>query len=232
MTKPEYVKTRPLLVCTLGLILGLYVHVQGMDSTNVGESGGIPILPDNSLLGTAENNKLCSYKTLDKKIHCQSNQKGASEYKVTAIRSPVFPRFQPRRTGTISVVNNTRYGFIAPLSYNKVGHDTIVCKLALNFKPTGKAAVWIWFDEIRFDGSNHRAFVDTNGDGLIDSTLVGKWNGNLYGSNRWWTPDPFDGRYSSTLREFTNRPEFGTVGGKVRGCSVENVKVATLVAIN
>ena len=124
------------------------------------------------------------------------------------------------------------YGFISPLVYKKEGSDFTICKLSLEFKPKGKPVVWIWFDEIRFDGENHRAFIDSNGDGFIDRTLVGKWNGNLYGSRKWWTPDPLDGVYTAEEREYTNRPGFETINGKLRGCSVEKVKVATLSAIN
>ena len=232
MERPETVKSSHWIGWFLLLTVFPNCNVQGMDSTSVVGANAIPIPSVNSILGSAENNKLCSYKSNDKKIHCLSNLEDKKEYKVSAIRSPTFPRFQARKIGSINVQNNSMYGFISPITYKRVGQDTIACKLALAFKQTGMAVVWIWFDEIRFDGRNHRAFLDTNGDSLIDRTLVGQWNGNLYGSKKWWTPDPFDGKYSTEEREFTNRPEFGTFKGKARGCGVESVKVATLVAIN
>ncbi len=206
--------------------------VWGMDSTVITGTSEIPIPPVISILGSVENNKLCSYKSIDSKVHCQSSQEGGKEFMVTQIRSPTFPRFQSPKIGNITIQNNTVYGFISPLVYKKEGSDFTICKLSLEFKPKGKPVVWIWFDEIRFDGENHRAFIDSNGDGFIDRTLVGKWNGNLYGSRKWWTPDPLDGVYTAEEREYTNRPGFETINGKLRGCSVEKVKVATLSAIN
>lgn len=232
MERSKPIKSRQWIAVILFLTVIPFSNVQGMDSTSVVGVSEIPIPTAVSILGGVENNKLCSYKTIDKKVHCLSSKEGESEYKVTEIRSPTFPRFQSRKIGSISVQNNTIYGFISPVTYKRAGQDTIACKLVLEFKPTGNPALWIWHDEIRFDGGNHKAFIDTNGDGFIDSTLVGRWNGNLYGSNKWWSPDPFDGKYSTDEREFTNRPEFGLINGKTRGCDVESAKVATLVAIS
>ena len=206
--------------------------IPAMDSTNVSGTDEIPIPPGLSILGNVENNKLCKFKSIDSKIHCQSNQGGIVEYKVDQLINPSFPRFQSRKIGNILVENGKIYGFILPISHQKEGQDTSICKLALEFVETGKPSVWIWFDEIRFDGQLHRAFIDTNGDGFIDRTLEGKWNGKLYGSKKWWTPDPFDGKYTTLQRQYTNRPEFTQIRGKVRGCDIDNVKVVLLTAIN
>ena len=46
------------------------------------------------------------------------------------------------------------------------------------------------------------------------------------------TPDPFDGKYTSEEREYTNRPVFELINGKVRGCDIANVKVVSLTPIN
>ena len=206
--------------------------IQAMDSTNVSGTDEIPVPPGLSILGNVENNKLCKFKSNDKKIHCQSDLGGMVEYKVDQTINPSFPRFQSRKIGNILVKNDKIYGFTSPISHQKEGQDTFICKLALEFVETGKPAVWIWFDEIRFDGQMHRAFIDNNGDGFIDRTLEGKWNGNLYGSKKWWTPDPFDGKYTTEEREFTNRPEFDRINGKIRRCDIANVKVVSLNPIN
>lgn len=206
--------------------------ILAMDSTNVSGTDEIPVPPGLSILGNVENNKLCKFKSIDSKIHCQSNQGGIVEYRVDKIIHPVFPRFQSRKIGNIIVNNDKIYGFISPISHQKSGQDTSICKLALEFVETGKTAVWIWHDEIRFEAKEHQAFIDTNGDGFIDRILNGKWSGNLYGSKKWWTPDPFDGKYTTGEREYTNRPEFDQINGKVRRCDIPNVKVVSLNPIN
>jgi len=206
--------------------------ILGMDSTNVSGTDEIPVPPGLSILGNVENNKLCKFKSIDSKIHCQSDLGGMVEYKVDEIINPSFPRFQSRKIGNILVNSDKIYGFTSPISHQKEGQDTSICKLALEFVETGKPAVWIWFDEIRFVGQMHRAFIDTNGDGFIDRTLKGRWSGKLYGSKKWWTPDPFDGKYTAVQRDHTIRPEFAQIGGKLRGCDIGNVKVVSLTAIN
>ena len=112
MERHEPVKSRQWIAWILFWAFIPYSNVRGMDSTNVVGANAIPILTANSILGSAENNKLCSYRATDKKIHCLNNQEGASEYKVTEIRSPIFPRFQSQKTGNIGIRNNTKYGFL------------------------------------------------------------------------------------------------------------------------
>ena len=206
--------------------------LQAMDSTNVSGITEITLPTNISILGRTENNKLCSYKSVDKKVHCISNLEGQKEYKVAGIVTPSFPRFQAQRIGSIVVQKNTVYGFISPIKYKKEGSKTIVCKLALEFEQNGKPVVWVWYDEIRFEGAIHKALIDDNGDGFIDRILEGRWNGKLYGSKKWWTPNPFDGSYTNDERSYTHRPQFGNVNGQSRGCDVESVKVAQLSAIN
>ena len=220
------------VILPLLLVVFLPGGIVAMDSTNVTGTVEIPVPTGLSILGNVENNKFCKFKSIDSKIHCQSKQGGIVEYRVDETIYPIFPRFQSRRIGNIIVENDKIYGFTSPISRQRESQDTSVCKLALEFVETGQNAVWIWYDEIRFGGAVHRAHIDTDGDGFIDRILTGNWNGNLYGSKKWWTPNPFDGKYTVGEREYTTRPEFNRINGKVRGCDIANVKVVSLTPIS
>lgn len=220
------------IILPLLFVVFLPGGIVAMDSTNVTGTVEIPVPPGLSILGNVENNKLCKFKSIDSKIHCQSNQGGIVEYRVDETIYPILPRFQSRKIGNIIVENDKIYGFTSPISHQWESQDTSVCKLALEFVETGQHAIWIWYDEIRFDGAEHRAHIDTDGDGFIDRILTGNWNGNLYGSKKWWTPDPFDGKYTTEEREYTHRPVFERINGRVRGCGIANVKVVSLTPIN
>ncbi len=214
-----------------GLILIAITQASAVasDSTELPEFTAVGKRPSSSILGQVEDTKTCTYKALDRRIHCLKGEKDDTDYLAGSVLKPAFPRFQPLQTGFVTIDSSQTYGFVNPETMQSSGGETTVCKLALKMAISESEYVWVWFDEIRFEGLRHHALIDDNGNGFYDRKVSGLWTGEVSGSRKWWTSDPFDGRYSEALRTYTIRPEFGRQGGRSRACLPSDTRVVTLL---
>ena len=211
-------------------------HALG-DSSTIRSMLDIPKAPQNSIIGQATDDKTCRYKSTDGKIHCTYGSGGnAEEYVADSTSTPSFPAFGSFRMGHVSLEEGARYTFLNAESPSPVSGRVAVryCRLALQFLTSDDEIVWIWHDELRYDGSGQVAVVDSDGDGYGDLPVTGEWNGNLYGSSRWWTPNPYESSYSAEERAYPPRPTFGRINGagKSRSCVPDSVKVVKLVPVS
>ncbi len=138
--------------------------------------------------------------------------------------------------GHFSPEEGVRYAFLNAEAPTPVsgGAATMYCKLALQFQTSTDEIVWIWHDEFRFDSAGQVAVVDSDGDGYSDLAVAGRWNGNMYGSNRWWTPNPFGSSFTAEERTYPARPAFGRINGigRNRSCQPASVKVMKLAPVS
>ena len=204
------------------------------DSTSILPVFDIPKALDGSIIGQASDGKTCRFKSMDAKIHCMyGSGDNAEEYVAEATSVPSFPAFGSIRMGHVSLEEEARYAFLNAEAPTPVSGEVAVmfCKLTLQFHTDAGEIVWIWHDELRFDGTGQVAMVDSDGDGFGDLAVTGRWNGNMYGSNRWWTPNPYGSSYSAEERAYPARPAFGSINsaGRDRSCQPVNVRVVKLV---
>lgn len=204
------------------------------DSTDVPASAQTAKRQDHSILGGASDGKTCKYKSADKKIHCLHGDGGAEEHLVDDIMDPEFTGIGRLDFGRVEANPGAHYVFLNAESAAAVpGRSALVfCKLALQFITARNEIIWIWHDELAIDGGGHLAAIDTDGSGHADLAVSGRWNGTIYGSNRWWTANPNDSAYSAAERSYAARPTFGKIGGKGRdrGCKPSDARVATVVS--
>ena len=203
------------------------------DSTDVPASAQAAKRQDRSILGSASDGRTCKYKSADKKIHCLHGDGSAEEHLVDEIAEPEFTGIGRLDFGRMDASPGTQYVFLdAEASTPVPGRSALVfCKLALQFITARNEIIWIWHDELAVDGGSHLAAIDTDGSGRADLAVSGRWNGTIYGSNRWWTANPNDSAYSAAERTYAARPTFGKIGGKGRdrGCKPGEARVATVV---
>lgn len=204
------------------------------DSTDVPASAQAAKRQDDSILGSASDGKTCKYKSADKKIHCLHGDGGTEEHLVDEIVEPEFTGIGRLDFGRMEASPGTPYVFLGAETADAVpGRSALVfCKLALQFITARNEIIWIWHDELAVDGGHHLAAIDTDGSGHADLAVSGRWNGTIYGSNRWWTANPNDSAYSAAERSYAARPTFGKIGGKGRnrGCKPSETRVATVVS--
>ena len=204
------------------------------DSTDVPASAQAAKRQDDSILGSASDGKTCKYKSADKKIHCLHGDGGTEEHLVDEIVKPEFTGIGRLDFGRMEASPGTPYVFLgAEIADAVPGRSALVfCKLALQFITARNEIIWIWHDELAIDGGRHLAVIDTDGSGHADLAVSGRWNGTIYGSNRWWTANPNDSAYSAAERSYAARPTFGKIGGKGRdrGCKPSETRVATVVS--
>ena len=206
------------------------------DSTGIPATASIEKNRNGSILGDTVDGKTCKYKFSDKKVHCVYEDGAGEEFLADAIRGPTFSGLGKLDFGNVSAVSTKRYAFLNAETGSSVqGTDAVVySKLALQFITSRNEIIWIWHDELYFRGGRHVAVMDTDGSGQPDLAVSGGWNGNMYGSNRWWTPSATSSTYAAAERAYVTRPTFGKINrvGKDRGCKPENVRVATLKSLS
>ena len=226
------------LVCAFATALVFAVAAVGSsaDSTGIPATASIEKNRNGSILGDTADGKTCKYKFSDKKVHCVYEDGASEEFLADAIRSPTFSGLGKLNFGNVSVVSTKRYAFLNAETGSTVSGTSAVvyCKLALQFITSSNEIIWIWHDELYFQGGRHVAVMDTDGSGQPDLAVSGSWNGNMYGSNRWWTPSTTSSTYTVAERAYATRPTFGKIkrAGKSRGCKPTNVRVATLKALS
>ena len=202
------------------------------DSTGIPATASIEKNRNGSILGNTADGKTCKYKFNDKKVHCVYEDGASEEFLADAIRSPTFSGLGKLDFGSVSATSTQRYAFLNAETGSSVPETdaTIYCKLALQFITSRNEIIWIWHDELYFRGGRHVAVMDTDGSGQPGLAVSGSWNGNMYGSNRWWTPSATSSTYTAAERAYATRPIFGKINraGKNRGCKPEHVRVAAL----
>ena len=192
----------------------------------------VPKTNAGSIVGKTSDGKICRFHASDSKIHCLYDSSSQSEFIAESILTPTFARFGKYDFGYVQVVDGKSYSFLnaEAASPAEGGVGAVYCRLALQFETDAGEIIWIWHEEIRFEKSRHITLIDANGDGLPDLAVSGQWNGNISGTNRWWTPDSYDGEYSAEERQYPARPTFGKLSssGKNRACKPEEATVASL----
>ena len=206
------------------------------DSTGIPATASIEKDRNGSILGDTADGKTCKYKFNDKKVHCVYEDGAGEEFLADAIRRPTFSGLGKLDFGNFSAASTQRYAFLnAEMGSSVQGTDAVVyCKVALQFITSRNEIIWIWHDELHFQGGRHVAVMDTDGSGEPNLAVSGNWNGNMYGSNRWWTPSTKSSTYTAAERAYATRPTFGKINraGKIRGCKPESVRVATLKSLS
>ena len=199
------------------------------DSTIERSEFSIPRSPDESIIGGKDDGMSCRYKGNDGLIHCIFGNSKAPEWLAYSVSKPKFNDFGTNRFGQYEFGSAKAYSFLnAETSSAEGGGGTAHCKLTLQFLTTANEIIWIWHDELRFDGSSQYAALDTNGDGIADKAVGGQWNGKMGGSGRWTPASSGDNRYSVDEQVFAARPVFGKAkgAGRPRTCDAEGVGIA------
>ena len=223
-------------VFATALVIAVIAVKSLADSTGIPATASIEKSRNGSILGDTADGKTCKYKFNDKKVHCVYEDGTSEEFLADAISSPTFSGLGKLDFGNISATSTMRYAFLNAETGSSVsGTDAIVyCKVALQFITSRNEIIWIWHDELYFQSGRHVAVLDTDGSGQPDLAVSGSWNGNMYGSNRWWTPSTTSSTYTAAERAYATRPTFGKINwaGKSRGCKPGNVRVATLKSLS
>ena len=223
-------------VFATALVIAVIAVKSLADSTGIPATASIEKSRNGSILGDTADGKTCKYKFNDKKVHCVYEDGASEEFLADAIRSPTFSGLGKLDFGNIRATSTKRYAFLNAETGSSVsGTDAVVyCKLALQFITSRNEIIWIWHDELYFQSGRHVAVLDTDGSGQPDLAVSGSWNGNMYGSNRWWTPSTTSSTYTAAERAYATRPTFGKINraGKSRGCKPGNVRVATLKSLS
>ena len=199
------------------------------DSSGGRAGFSIPFAAKGRVVGDVSNGMACRYKGGDGLIHCVYDHAREADLIAGSVSTPAFSAVGGNRFGQFEPEASSRYSFLSAETESEDGIlGTMHCKLALQFVTSADEIIWIWHDELRFDGSSQYAALDIDGDGLADRAVAGRWNGGMGGSNRW-TPSSGNGAsYDEDETSFTARPEFGRVGGvgRRRGCDAEGAGVA------
>ena len=199
------------------------------DSTTLRAEFSIPLVYKESVVGSAEDGMSCRYKDEDGLIHCVYGHSEFTDWLATSVSEPEFISNGKNRFGQFEPGESNSYAFLnAEISSGDDGGSTMHCKLALQFLTAANEIIWIWHDELRFDGSSQYAALDTNGDGIADKAVSGAWNGNMSGSNRWSPANSSDKKLIGEELEFSARPIFGKIdgAGRRRGCDATGVGIA------
>ncbi len=206
--------------------------VGAVDASYTRDSFLEPKIPSSSVIGRATDGMRCQYEGSTSKIDCVYSVEG-KDYIVSSALTPSFSRFGAIRFGTIVVTRNGHYAFANGESSraSTSGSGLEYCRLALQFVTGSSEIIWIWYDELFYSNGNQVARIDTNGDSHADLAVNGNWNGTVYGTRRWWTPDPTSAAYAADERSYPNRPEFTnrTSGHKTRGYKPTTARVLPLV---
>ena len=183
------------------------------------------------VVGGTSDGMSCRFKSDDGLIHCIYGHAKSTDWLATTVSAPQFTTIGNNRIGQFQPEVSKSYAYLnTETSTNDGGGGIEHCKLALQFLTTANEIIWIWHDELRFDGSSQYAAIDTNGDNIADKAISGIWNGNLGGSNRWTSANSNENRYSDDERKFAARPIFGKINGlgRRRGCNAAGVEVAEI----
>ena len=225
-------KTLRAIQCLLALSIS---STFGLPDVAIGDSAAgrsefsIPRESKGSVVGSTDDGMTCRYKSDDGLIHCIYGQSKPIDWLASSVTEPEFNSGGNKRFGQFNLEASKSYAFLnAETSTGDGGGGSMHCKLALQFLTAANEIIWIWHDELRFDGSSQYAALDTNGDGIADKAVSGSWNGNMSGSNRWSPASASDNRYSGSEQNFAARPVFGKIDGigRRRGCSAEGVGIA------
>ncbi len=188
--------------------------------------------PSSSVIGRAKDGMTCHYTGSTSKIDCVYSAQG-QDYIVSSALTPTFSRFGAIRFGRVVVSQIGHYAFANGESSraSTAGSGLEYCRLALQFVTAASEIIWIWHDELHYSNGKQIARIDSNRDSHADLAVSGYWNGTVYGTKRWWTPDPTSSAYAADERSYPDRPEFTTrtTGGKQRGCKPAVARVLLLV---
>ncbi len=224
--------TQSLSVAVATLVLsamGLEAAVAA-DSTAAPPELRVAARPSNSIIGSASNEMTCRYLSADGKIHCVYGGSTATEYVAESRVEPDFPQFGTVEEGLFDHVPDADFAFAhGETETHTIGNDySTHCRLALKFKTTTGQKFWIWHEELRHGPDGQRALVDADADGIADLSVSGRWTGEINGTMRWRTADPFDPGHPESLRRYPARPEFGVEDGRSRGCRPEDARLTIL----
>ena len=201
-----------------------------VDSTALRSERNVGFLQRATVLGSVNDGMACHYREEDERVHCVHDGSGTAERLATELSVPEFKGTGHNKIGIFEIGQGEVYAF-APVESSTTGENGLVehCRLALQFLTEANEIIWIWHDELRFDGSGQFALIDTDGDNLPDLAVSGKWNGRLRGSNRWSSDTAAEKDLAESETSFPTRPTFGIVEGtRNRSCVPEGVKVARL----
>ena len=181
------------------------------DSSTPFPEFAISAITAGSIVGKAEDGRVCRYLSDDGKIHCVYGSGPMEEFIAGQIIAPDLPRLGSSTQGTFAVPKGSVTAFLNGEHESRRSGATAstICRLAVWFEADSGQRLWIWHDELRQKNGGHYAHIDSDGDGAADLAISGKWSGGINGSRRWEPDDPNDATYSEELRRYPKRPAFG-----------------------
>ena len=208
--------------CASGSALG--------DSTSAPPPLAAPATISGSIIGSASNGRTCRYLSVDRKIHCIYGDGTTREFIASEVINPDFPAFGRGTRGLFTVREGAEFAFLNGEFETQVSGSgaSTVCRLALRFRTRTGQSFWIWNEELHLVDEGQMAVVDSDGDGIADLAVAGRWDGAIDGTRKWWTPNPYDNAYPVDARRYPVRPTFSTAGGRSRGCKPTGARLAIL----
>ena len=200
------------------------------DSTDAPPAFSAPSTISGSIIGSASNGKTCRYLSADGKVHCIYDDGTSREFIASELIDPDFPAFGRGTRGSFTVRDGAEFTFLDGEFETRVSGSeaSAVCRLALRFRTPTDQTFWIWNEELHLGAGGQMALVDSDGDGIADLAVAGRWDGAIDGTRKWWTPNPYDSTYPADARRYPARPAFTTVEGRNRGCKPTGAKLAIL----